>query len=70
LNKLTKETLLKAGFLGEKYNIRPSEYLDGIFTAKQKVDIDITALTLVSDYRDEQKIEKSGVKWIRGKNAN
>ncbi len=69
LNKLTKDTLLKAGFLAEKYNVRPSEYLTGIFTEKQKVDIDITALTLVNDYREDQQIEKSGMKWIRGNNG-
>lgn len=67
LNKLTRNTLLQAGFLGEKYNTRPSSYLEGIFTEKQKTDIDVTALTLVSDYREQQKIEsKGGMKWIRG----
>src|SRR5690606_9993921 len=55
LNKLTKETLLQAGFLGEKYNVRPSEYLKGAFTDKQKMDIDVTALMLVNDYREAQK---------------
>ncbi len=70
LNKLTRDTLLKAGFLAEKYNVRPSEYLEGIFTDKQRMDIDITALTLVADYREQQKVERSGMKWIRGKNAN
>lgn len=67
LNKLTRDTILKAGFLAEKYNVRPSEYLSGIFTSKQKVDIDITALTLVNDYREQQQVEKSSTKWIRGK---
>ena len=67
LNKLTRNTLLQAGFLGEKYNTRPSNYLEGVFTEKQRVDIDVTSLTLVSDYREQQKVEsKGGMKWIRG----
>lgn len=67
LNKLTRNTLLQAGFLGEKYNTRPSEYLEGIFTEKQKVDIDVTSLTLVADYREQQRVaDKGGMKWIRG----
>ena len=67
LNKLTRNTLLQAGFLGEKYNTRPSSYLEGVFTEKQRVDIDVTSLTLVSDYREQQKVEsKGGMKWIRG----
>lgn len=70
LNKLTRDTLLKCGFLAEKYNVRPSTYLEGTFTEKQNVDIDLTALTLVSDYREQQNVEKSGMKWIRGKNKN
>ncbi len=68
INKLTKETLLQAGFLAEKYNVRPSDYLQGTFTDKQKVDIDLTALTLVFDYRESQKVEQNGMKWLRGKN--
>lgn len=67
INKLTKETLLRAGFLAEKYNVRPSEYLEGTFTEKQKTDIDTTALILVNQYREDQKTEKSGMHWIRGK---
>ena len=67
INKLTKEMLLQAGFLGETYNKRPSEYLQGTFTEKQRVDIDITALSLVSDYRKDQQTEKSSIHWIRGK---
>lgn len=67
LNKLTKDTLLTAGFLGEKYNSRPSEYLEGSFTEKNKADIDITALTLVYEYREASKIEKSSkMRWVRG----
>lgn len=64
LNKLTRNTLLHAGFLGETYNTRPSEYIEGTFTSKQRTDIDITALNLVADYREQQKVSKSGMKWI------
>ena len=67
LNKLTKDMLLQAGFLAEKYNKRPSEYLNGTFTDKQRIDIDVTALTLVSDYRQDQQVEKGSMHWIRGK---
>lgn len=67
IHKLTRETLLRAGLLAEKYNVRPSEYLEGIFTEKQKTDIDTTALVLVHQYREDQKTEKSGMHWIRGK---
>lgn len=68
LNRLTRDTLLKAGFLAEKYNVRPSEYIEGTFTPKNKEDIDMTALTLVNDYRAQQKVEKnSNMRWIRGK---
>jgi len=68
INKLTRNTLLQSGFLGEKYNNRPSEYIEGTFTEKQRVDIDVTALTLVADYREQQKMDngKGGMKWIRG----
>ncbi len=66
INKLTRDMLLSAGFLGEKYNTRPSEYLSGVFTEKQKADIDLTALTLVSEYRNNQNIEKGKTHWIRG----
>lgn len=66
IHKLTRETLLRAGFLAEKYNVRPSEYLEGIFTEKQKTDIDTTALILVNEYRKDQKTEKNGMHWIRG----
>lgn len=67
LNKLTRNTLLQCGFLGERYNTRPSEYIEGTFTDKQRVDIDVTALTLVADYREQEAIKgKSGMKWIRG----
>lgn len=67
INKLTRETLLRVGLLAEKYNVRPSEYLEGIFTEKQKTDVDTTALILVNQYRQDQKTEKSGMHWIRGK---
>lgn len=67
INKLTRETVLRAGFLAEKYNVRPSEYLEGVFNEKQKTDIDTTALILVNQYRDDQKTEKHGMHWIRGK---
>jgi hypothetical protein len=67
INKLTKDILLKVGFLAERYNKRPSEFLQGTFTEKQNVDIDVTALTIVSEYREMQKTEKNGMKWIRGK---
>ena len=66
-DKLTKQTLLQAGFLAEKYNTRPCEFLSGIFTEKQRVDIDMTAFALVVDYRESQKAEKEGMRWIRGK---
>ncbi|RLI54168.1 MAG: hypothetical protein DRP09_13785 [Candidatus Thorarchaeota archaeon] len=66
INKLTRDTLLQAGFLGEKYNKRPSEFIEGIFTKKNAVDIDVTALALVADYRDQKKVEKGSMKWIRG----
>lgn len=67
LNKLTKETLLHIGFLAEKYNKRPSEYIEGIFTEKQKIDIDTTALMLVHDFRKEEEIKnKTNMRWIRG----
>ncbi len=64
INKLTRDTLLQAGFLGEKYNKRPSEFIEGTFIDKNKVDIDITALNLVHDYREQQKVNKGTMKWI------
>lgn len=67
IHKLTRETLLRAGFLAEKYNVRPSEYIEGTFTEKQKMDIDISALSFVAEYREMQKTEKNGMRWIRGK---
>ena len=67
VSKLTRDSLLKAGFLAEKYNVRPSEYMEGTFTEKQNLDIDVTAFSLVADYREQQKVEKNGMHWIRGK---
>jgi len=67
LDKLTRNTLLQAGFLGEKYNTRPSSYIEGTFLPKQEVDIDVTALTLVADFREQQSVKsKGGMNWIRG----
>lgn len=66
LNRLTRDTLLRVGLLGEKYNVRPSDYIDGVFTDKQKVDIDETAAYLVWQHKQDKKAA-GGVKWIRGK---
>jgi len=68
IDKLTHDMLLRAGFLGEKYNKRPSDYLEGAFTEKQRIDIDVAALNYVADYRKMQGMEKenSGMRWIRG----
>lgn len=68
LRKLNRDTLLRVGLLAEKYNVRPSEYLEGQFTEKQNEDIDVAALSIVHEYREMQKAEQSGMKWIRGKN--
>jgi len=70
MKKLNKDMLIQAGFLGEKYGKRPAEYIDGVFTNKQKIDIDVAALGLLQEYREMQKMEKGSTKtkWIRGKN--
>lgn len=68
IHKLNRDTLLKAGLLAEKYNVRPCTYIEGCFTEKQKTDIDIAALSLVYDYRELQKVDRSSMRWIRGKN--
>lgn len=64
VHKLTKEMLLRIGFLAERSNMRPSEYLQGKFTDKHKEDIDAAAFTLVAEYREQKKIEKDGTRWI------
>lgn len=66
INKLNRDTLLRVGLLAEKYNVRPSKYLEGQFTEKQNEDIDVSALGIVHEFREMQKVENGNVKWIRG----
>jgi len=68
VDKLSYKLLLEAGFLAEKYSKRPSEFIEGLFTEKQKVDIDVAALGFVKTYRDAKQLDKSTSKtrWIRG----
>lgn len=68
VNKLTRKMLLNAGFLADKYAKRPSEFLEGAFTEKQKVDIDVASLNYVHEYREMKQLEKnsSGMTWKRG----
>lgn len=68
MQKLTEDTLFRAGLLGEKYNTRPSDYIEGTFSNKQKEDIDVACLMLVANYRNKKKLEQeSKMRWIRGK---
>lgn len=64
IDNVTKKCLLEAGFLGEKYNQRPSSFIEGTFTEKQRVDIDVAALGEVHEYREAEKMKKGKLRWV------
>jgi len=68
IDKVSREMLLQAGLLADKYKARPSSFLNGVFIDKQLVDIDVAATHVANEYRSMQGIDKgtSKFKWIRG----
>lgn len=64
VDKLTTKMLLEAGWLGERYRQRPSDFIEGTFTEKQRIDIDVAALTAVHEHAENEKMKKGNIRWI------
>jgi hypothetical protein len=66
IKKLTKEMLLEAAFIAKKIGDAPHCHIDGVFSDRDCLDIDRTALEYLAQYEQEKKLEHSGTRrWIR-----
>jgi len=67
VKKVSRDKLLEAAILATNGHNDPHDHITGIFTDRDKSDIDKTAWSVYADYKREKEIEKSsGTRWIRG----
>jgi hypothetical protein len=67
IKKLDREGYLRAGLLAKLYNKSPTDFLSGVYTDYNKVEIDTYASSVLADYEKERQIEKeSKHNWFLG----
>lgn len=59
IKKLTRDALLEAAILAVAGHDNPTDHISGIFTDRDKTDIDRSAWQVYSEYRKQKEIEKS-----------
>jgi hypothetical protein len=59
IKKVTEEMLLNAAILAEKWSKAPSDYISGMFTEHNKMDIDRRALIELHNRREAEKGQKA-----------
>jgi hypothetical protein len=59
IKRLSHEQYLKAALLAERGHDNPSDHLSGVFTDRDKIDIDNTAWGVFADFRREQSVENN-----------
>jgi len=68
VKKITKQSFLRAASLAKIHHKAPTDYLSGVFTDFNKIEIDNYAIVILEDYLQEQEIVNSTKqKWYRGK---
>jgi hypothetical protein len=70
IKKINRESFLRAASLAKAHNKAPSDYLSGVFTDYNKIEIDTYAFGILNEYLAETKIVRGTYRWIGGKKGN
>jgi hypothetical protein len=66
IKKLTREQLLDAAILATNGHDNPSDHLSGVFTDRDKEDINKTAWGVYNEYQADKQTEKnSKMRWVK-----
>jgi len=69
IRKINREMFLRAASLAKTHGKAPSDYLSGVFTDFNRVEIDAYAATVLDEYVKDHKIaSESGHNWFFGRN--
>lgn len=66
IKKITRDALLEAAILAEYGKDNPSDHLPGVFTDRDRKDIDSGAWRVLQEYKELKKTETSTMNWING----
>lgn len=68
IKKITRDMLLRAASMAERYHKAPSDYISGVLTDFNKNEIDIYAMSVYNDFLKDQQTVNNGSKfrWILG----
>jgi len=58
IKKINRENFLRAALLAKRYNKAPSDYISGIFTDYNKIEIDMYSVSVLADFEKEKQIER------------
>lgn len=68
IKKISEDKLLEAAILAKNGNKDPTDHLSGVFTDRDKTDLNKAAWAIYNDYMTKKDIEKNtGRKWLGGK---
>ncbi|MCL2294107.1 MAG: hypothetical protein FWC36_04490 [Spirochaetes bacterium] len=68
IKKITKEAFLRAASLAKIHNKAPSDYISGIYTDYNKIEIDVHAVGVLEEFLKEQQIVNNAKhKWFGSK---
>jgi len=71
IRKINREMFLRAAALAKTHGKAPSDYLSGVFTDYNKIEIDAYAANILDEYIKEQKIvNESKNHWFFGRNKS
>jgi len=67
IKKINKDTFLKAAALAQANHKAPSDYISGVFTDFNRVEIDAYALSIYNEYlKDQKTVSEIKHNWIFG----
>ena len=66
ITKITREMFLAAAIKAKNFGGLPHDHISGIYTDRDKTDIDETALAIYTEYLKDKQTEKTagGIKWF------
>ena len=68
VKKINKQTFLRAASLAKACNKAPTDYIPGVFTDYNKMEMDAHAFAVLEEFLEEQRTVVGGkFKWIGGK---
>ena len=69
IKKINKQMFLRAASLAKVHNKAPSDYLAGVFTEYNKMEIDAHAVSVLDEFLEEQRSVAGKYKWLGGKHG-